>query len=163
VPQVWNRNGEPDGVVIFVKIDCTTRDPLPPDQQDPGQSSPLSQSRATLFLPVLTQLFCTPTVYQQPGVPLDRGTRDAILAFQMQGYNFSAAQLGDQGDNLLNWIDSYTNGSQAGCIWNFTTETGGEWDWIATGCIPLTVDPYILGQSMMNIGGNTADGCVNIP
>ena len=49
-----NSDGSVDGETIFVKTDCNTREPLPLDEQDP--------------------------VYQNPGVPMDRGLLSTILS-----------------------------------------------------------------------------------
>jgi hypothetical protein len=49
-----NDDGSVDSETIFVKTDCSTREPLPLDQQDP--------------------------VYQKPGVPMDRGLLATLLS-----------------------------------------------------------------------------------
>lgn len=67
-------DGSAQGTTIFVKTDCVTTEPLPMDQQDP--------------------------IYRQPGVPLDRGTYDALaeswksIGAASQGLVYSSPQCG---------------------------------------------------------------------
>jgi hypothetical protein len=151
--EVWMRDGQPDGVVIFVKIDCVNRQPLPLDQQDP--------------------------VYQQPGVPLDRGSYQALMdswpdnscmhwevttslgeatAFEIHGKNFDADLLGANGELLIAKLQACGPES---CTLAFNpTPEDENWDWKATGCIPLTASAGCIGDAVLAVGGRTSDGCV---
>lgn len=67
-------DGTAQGTTIFVYTDCLTTEPLDPSKQDP--------------------------IYQQPGVPLDRGTYDAMaenwksIGAASQGLQYSTPQCG---------------------------------------------------------------------
>lgn len=147
------RDGEPDGVVLFVKIDCVTRQPLPMDQQDP--------------------------VYRQPGVPLDRGSYDIMVlswpdntcmhwgtttslgeatAFEIHGINFDAGLMGAKGEHLIEKVRAC--GPESCDLTFLSTPDDPKWDWKVTGCIPLTAKADCIGDAILAAGGRTKDGCV---
>jgi hypothetical protein len=157
VTQIWNREQRPDGVVLFVKINCVTREPLAAEEQDP--------------------------IYRIPGVALDRGVRDVMLAnnasdacrvndgtgilenateFAIHGSGFDPARLGNNGQNLIAKINNYARDRpQTPCETRFTRPGPHGWEWEIKGCIPSAANQGILGASVMAVGGNTMDECTS--
>lgn len=154
--QTWNRDGQPEGVYIFVKIHCITRDTMPMEQQG--------------------------LIYQLPGVPLDRGTRDYQLslltndtcdwwetttpagrqyAFEITGTNFTRSIIGADGGLLQQNITSCNGSLPSGCNWNFQWTSSNAWN--ATGCFNWNGDPDCIGDAVLAVGGNSAGSCVGIP
>ncbi|OIW31241.1 hypothetical protein CONLIGDRAFT_643245 [Coniochaeta ligniaria NRRL 30616] len=152
--QTWKVDGQPDGVVIFVKIDCVTRAPMPMDQQDP--------------------------IYGLPGVALDRGVLSTTMSgwvkntcrtrytgtdlgfqygYEIRGKNFAQGPLGANGEHLKEKIDAC--GLPSGCDFSFLlTPDNPDFDWVVTGCMPLTGKPSCIGNAIMAVGGTTRDQCV---
>ncbi|KAK6845326.1 hypothetical protein PG995_015436 [Apiospora arundinis] len=152
-PGIWyDSNGDPDGVIIFVRTDCLTRQPLGPEVQDP--------------------------VYNMPGVPMDRGTLAAMMqswvddscsadvvnnadgtetaSFEINGRGFTDGQLGGNGEKL--------QGGLQGCgtlsSWVFTwTVTNGTYDWNATGDVTGSSAKTCIGNALVAVGGSTPDQC----
>ncbi|KAI0517622.1 hypothetical protein F5B22DRAFT_603557 [Xylaria bambusicola] len=139
----WTINGQADGETIFVKTDCTTREPLPLDQQDP--------------------------IYQQPGVPLDRGLVASILNtwvqdtckvdyqffddyFEVTGTNWSADLLGPNGENIKNAI------RHCGALTSWKFEVTSDTMWFASGKLPIGVKSCV-GTQIQNAGGSSAGSC----
>lgn len=122
--------------------------------------------------------------YRMPGVALDRGTRDYLLsinttdscswaevptpmgsqyAYTIQGSNFSTKEIGANGELLHGNITSCNGSTPSGCNWDFTWSSNDkEWDWRATGCFNKNGDVSCIGDAVMNVGGNTEDGCAGI-
>jgi hypothetical protein len=140
-----NSDKSPDGETLFVKTDCTNRQPLDPSQQDP--------------------------VYAHPGVPLDRGAVANLIAtwpssvpegdscdvsykflfdeFEVRGKGWTDAELGPDGDNLKSQI--------SGCgdltSWNFQlTPTDPTYQWYASGNLPIGVKNCV-GKAVQSAGG----------
>lgn len=144
-----NADGTADGEVIFVRTNCADRTPLGMGQQDP--------------------------VYQQPGVPLDRGTLANILAswetdscdvsykflfdeFEVRGKDWDDNQLGANGEGLMDAIQN------CGAItnWNFQwTPDDPNYDWYASGNLPIGVKSCV-GSAVVRAGGPNAkaEDCV---
>jgi hypothetical protein len=161
--QPWkNPDGSPDGVTLFVKIDCVTLQPTNMTDQDP--------------------------VYQKPGVPLDRGvvvnmiqswnpkptttttapspsptppegdTCDVSYKFlfdtvEVRGKSWTTAQLGNNGDNLKSKL--------SGCgdltDWNFEmTPNDCCYQWYASARLPIGVKNCV-GKAVVAAGGPGAN------
>ncbi|KAK8077648.1 hypothetical protein PG996_003818 [Apiospora saccharicola] len=153
-PQVWyDATGQPDGVVLFVRINCLTREPLGPEFQDP--------------------------IYNMPGVPMDRGMLATIMqswvvdtcsaslvsnnadgtqtaSFEIHGKGFSDTQLGDNGANLNAGITSC--GTLASWAFNWTPDNG-TYDWSATATVTGKSFKGCVGDAVVAAGGSTKDGC----
>ncbi|KAK8006622.1 hypothetical protein PG991_012919 [Apiospora marii] len=157
-PQIWyDTTGQPDGVVIFVRINCLTREPLGPEVQDP--------------------------IYNMPGVKLDRGTLATIMqswvvdtcsaklvsnnadgsqtgSFEIHGKGFSDDKLGDDGANLNAGLSSC--GTVASWAFNWTPDNG-TYDWSATGTVQGSSIKGCIGDAVVAAGGSTKDGCDSGP
>ncbi|KAK7948458.1 uncharacterized protein PG986_009344 [Apiospora aurea] len=153
-PGIWyDSAGDPDGVIIFVRINCLTREPLGPEYQD--------------------------DIYNMPGVPLDRGTLATTLqswvddtcsaslvsnnadgtqtaAFEIHGKGFSDSQLGDNGANLNAGLTSC--GTLASWVFNWTPDNG-TYDWAATGQVTGASVKGCIGDAVVAAGGSTKSNC----
>lgn len=143
-----NADGTADGDTIFVRTDCATRAPLPNDQQDP--------------------------VYQNPGVPLDRGVLAAIIggwqndtcdasykflfdSFEVKEIKWPSNELGTNGEGLEQQIKGC--GDLTG--WKFQwTPNDAEWEWSASGNLPIGTKACV-GRAVKTAGGPNASvgGC----
>lgn len=120
---------------------------MPPDQQDP--------------------------VYQNPGVPLDRGSIISMITsweadscdvsyqffddfFEIRGKDTGDDQLGDNGVNLENAI----RGCGALTSWNFVyTPNDVTYQWYASGKLPIGVRSCV-GTHLTDFGLPSAGDCV---
>jgi len=150
--QVWSPNGNPDGLVVFVKIDCLTREPLPMDQQDPAYAAPGVALPRSAFDTMMADWVDNTCMYWQ--VTTSFGEQNA---FEIHGKNFAGDKLGENGDNLKETIQAC---GQFGCEWAFNiTPDDDNWNWKATGCLPITARPGCIGDAILAVGGKTKDGC----
>ncbi|KAK8086785.1 hypothetical protein PG994_001759 [Apiospora phragmitis] len=173
-PGVWyDSAGDPDGVILFVRINCLTREPLGPEFQDPVYNSMLSLSYVTEAILVM----------HLPGVPMDRGLLATVMqgwvddtcsaslvssnsdgtqtaAFDIHGKGFSDSQLGDNGANLNAGLTSC--GTLASWVFNWTPDNG-TYDWAATGTVTGTSVKGCIGDAVVAAGGSTKSNCDSGP
>lgn len=188
-PQIWyDTAGQPDGVIIFVRINCLTREPLGPEVQDPIYNSKFP--RLLLHQPSLRCIIVSKQNKKQkldlanfdaavPGVPLDRGTLTTILqswvvdtcSASVVSNNADGTQTGSfeihgkgfsdtqLGDNGANLNAGLTScGTLASWAFNWTPNNG-TYDWSATGTIKGKSFKGCIGDAVVAAGGSTKDGC----
>ncbi|KAI1485366.1 hypothetical protein F5X96DRAFT_690899 [Biscogniauxia mediterranea] len=150
--QLWMRQGssEPEGVVVFVRTDCVTREPLGPEFQDPVYNQPdVALPRSALD--ALQQSWVTNTCTADP--------RDGGYHFDIHGRGFADSAIGANGGKLRDALNQCGGGGGDVSGWTFSwTPTDGTYDWAASGTVPGE-SKSCIGKAIMSHGGATADQC----
>ncbi|KAI5921408.1 hypothetical protein F4810DRAFT_678876 [Camillea tinctor] len=139
---------EPKGVVLFVRTDCVTREPLGPEFQDPVYNEPdVALPRGAVA--ALQQSWVVNTCYAEP--------RDNGYHFDIRGRGFADGDLGPDGEKLHDALNQCGGGDVSG--WAFEwTPADGMYDWYASGVVPGE-SKVCIGQAIVAHGGVTADRC----
>lgn len=160
--EAWTLSGQPDGTVIFVYTDCTTRAPLSPDKQDPAYNQPgvaLPGGAAIQMQIPWANDTCSVTPRAVSG------STDEFVNFDIKDRAMIWGPIGDFGDRLRDMLAACGNGNLSSVAWNFTwTPFDPDFEFVAVGTnldpsSGLNSAPNCIGNVVVSVGGPNKDGC----